>query len=107
MGKCSKLKSADLFSTNKTIQKKHKSFVGVIFSIILFLCLIAYGISSAITTLNTPFIWEVKEIKNSQEYTGKFMDFPFEKKLSFGFSPLILDGEVKDESLVNYGWFNG
>jgi hypothetical protein len=71
--------------------------------------LIAYGASSAITALNTPFIWEVKEIKNSYLYTGKFFDFPFEKNLTFGFSPLII-GDFKaasDPSLSDYGKLEG
>jgi hypothetical protein len=72
------LKKADLFGTQKTVMKQHKSIVGVVFSIILVLCLVGYGLISTISALTTPFIWESKEIKNSQQYTGKFMDFMFD-----------------------------
>jgi hypothetical protein len=51
-----------LFSTTIAVEKKQKSFIGVIFSIIMVIILIAYGVTSAIASLNTPFIWEVKEI---------------------------------------------
>ena len=94
MGKSQLILDADLFSTSKTIEKKHKSFIGLIFTLILFISLIAYGLTSALNALNTPFIWESKVIKNSQEYTGKFMDFPFEKKISLGFAPLTYNDQV-------------
>ena len=105
MGILQKLKEVDLFSTKIAIEKKQKSFIGVIFSLIMVIILIAYGVSSTIATLNTPFIWEVKEIQKSQEYTGKFIDYPFEKKLSLGFSPLILGQyqAASDLPLTDYG----
>ncbi len=72
MGKCQILLAADLFSTKKAIEKKHTSLIGLIFTIILFVGLLAYGMTSAIKSMNTPFIWESKIIKKSQEFTGKF-----------------------------------
>jgi hypothetical protein len=76
--KCGFLLQGDLFSTRKAIEKKHTSYIGVIFTVILFLCLVAFGVYSTIEALNTPFIWDKKEIVNSQANTGKFIDFPFE-----------------------------
>jgi hypothetical protein len=72
MGKSEILLAADLFSTKKAIEKTHTSFIGFIFTIILFVCLLAYGLTSGISSLNTPFNWESKIIKNTQEFTGKF-----------------------------------
>jgi hypothetical protein len=103
MGKCRILLAADLFSTKKAIEKKHTSLIGLIFTIILFVGLLAYGMTSGIKSMNTPFIWESKIIKNSQEFTGKFQDFPFEKKISLGFAPLTYNDEVEDRPLSDYG----
>ena len=103
MGKCEIILKADLFSTKKAIEKKHTTFIGLIFTIILFVCLLAYGVTSGINALNTPFIWESKIIKNSQEFTGKFQDFPFEQKLSLGFAPLTIGGVATSRPLTDYG----
>ena len=64
-GKCDKLKDLDLFSTKLTVEKKQKTFIGVFFTVILVVSLIAYGLFSAMTALSTPYVWEVKQIKNS------------------------------------------
>jgi hypothetical protein len=37
--------------------------------------------------------------------TGKFFDFPFEKKISFGFMPLIIDSQVSEKPLTDFGVF--
>jgi hypothetical protein len=76
--KCEFLLKGDLFSTKKAIEKKHTSYIGVIFTVILILCLVAFGAFTTIEALNTPFIWDKKEIVNSQANTGKFIDYPFE-----------------------------
>jgi hypothetical protein len=64
-GKFEKLKEADLFSTKLTAEKKQKTFIGVFFTVIMVASLIAYGLSSVIKATNTPYVWDVKEFKNS------------------------------------------
>lgn len=34
------------------------------------------------------------------------MDFPFEKNINIGFSPVILNGVATEESIGDLGWFN-
>ena len=64
-GKCDNLKMLDLFSTKLAVEKKQRTLIGVFFTVIMVATLIAYGLFSAMTALSTPYVWEVKQIKNS------------------------------------------
>jgi hypothetical protein len=64
--------------------------------------IVGYGTNSLVKELNRPFVWESKEIVDSQQRSGKFIDFPFEKKVSFGFAPIIFDGTFSNP-LTHYG----
>ena len=64
-GMCDNLKMLDLFSTKLAVEKKQRTLIGVFFTVIMVATLIAYGLFSAVTKLTTPYVWEVKQIKNS------------------------------------------
>ena len=102
-GKCDNLKALDLFTTKLAVEKKHKTLFGVFFTVIMVALLIGYGLFSAMETLNTPYVWEVKEFKKSQEYTGNFMTYPFQNNLTFGIGPLMRwDGHIIG-NITDYG----